>query len=107
LYRKDRVKCSKGEQFLQNLRIREGSPTKRVVASCCNSAMFLDFERGHWLSLYRTRFVGDIPPVQMRIQTRFKPKDTEIPNDAPSYPAFPFKFIAKLISARIAMLLHL
>ena len=56
LYRKDRFSCIKGEQLLKSLRIREPSPTRRVIASCCNSAMFLDFEKGHWLSVYRARF---------------------------------------------------
>jgi hypothetical protein len=106
LYRKDRLGCIKGDQLLKSVRIREHSPTRRVVASCCNSAMFLEFEKGHWLSVYRARFTDDTPPVEMRIQTRFKPKDADIPNDAPSNPAFPLKFMVKLMSARIAMLLH-
>jgi hypothetical protein len=106
LYRKDRFRCVKGDEFLQNLRVREKSPTKRVFAGCCNSAMYLDFEKGHWLSVYRGRFAGDVTPPQMRIQTKFKPKNAEIPNDVPAYPAFPFKFMAKLVSARIGMLLH-
>jgi len=95
LYRKDRFKSSKGDQFLQDLRIREKSPTKRVLATCCNSAMFLNFEKGHWLSIYRARFVGDVPPLQMRIQTRFRPKNSEVPSEVPSYPGFPFKFVAR------------
>lgn len=106
LYRKDRFSCVKGDQLLQGLRIREQSPTKRVVASCCNSPMFLDFEKGHWVSVYRARFAGDMPPPQMRIQTRFRPKDAEIQKDLPAYAGFPPKFMAKLMAARIAMLLH-
>jgi hypothetical protein len=68
--------------------------------------MFLNFERGHWLSIYRARFEGDVPPVQMRIQSKFKPEGTVMPKDAPAYASFPFKFIAKLMAARFAMLLH-
>jgi len=97
-YRKDRFRCVKDDEFLQDLRIREGSPTKRVFAGCCNSAMYLDFEKGHWLSVYRERFAGAVAPPQMRIQTKFKPKNAEIPNDAPAYPAFSFKFMAKLMA---------
>jgi hypothetical protein len=106
LYRKDRIKCTKGAQFLQKYKIRENSATKRVVASCCNSAMFLNFEKGHWFSVYRARFQEHVPPLQMRIQTKFKPKNGDVPSDVPSYPAFPLKFMAKLLAARIAMLLH-
>ena len=106
LYRKDRINCSNGAERLRDYKIQNESPTRRVVASCCNSAMFLDFQKGHWFSAYRARFEGDVPPLQMRIQTKFKPKDRQIPNDVPSYPTYPIKFIAKLMSARVAMLLR-
>jgi hypothetical protein len=69
--------------------------------------MFLDFEKGHWVSIYRERFAGVVPIAQMRIQTRFKPSDTEIPDDLPAYSAFPFKFILKMVGARIAMSLRM
>ena len=55
VYRKDRVKCSRGNQFLQGYKIKEKSPTNRVVATCCNSAMFLNFDDGkHWPKKTRT-----------------------------------------------------
>jgi len=107
LYRKDRFKCVMGETFLQDFRIREKSPTRRVIASCCNSPMFMDFEKGHWFSVYRARFTQDAPPLQIRIQTRFKLKDTEVPSDLPIYASFPLTFMVKLIGAKIAMLLRL
>jgi len=106
LYRKDRVRCSRGAQLLQSYKITENSATNRLVATCCNSAMFLDFEKGHWLSVYRARFQGDVPPLQMRIQTKSKPENNDVPSDLPSYPAFPLRFMAKLLAARIAMLVH-
>lgn len=107
LYRKDRLKCAKGAQLLQGYKIREKSATNRVAATCCNSAMYINFDRGpHWVSVYRARFQGDVPPLQMRIWTKYKPEGSDIPNDVPSYATFPLKFIAKLVAARIAMLLH-
>ena len=106
LFRKDRVKCSKGAGQLRDYRIRSGSPTRRVVAACCNSAMFLEVRKGHWLSVYRARFEADALPVQMRIQTKFRPEEREIPRDVPSYPKVPFTLIAKLLAARVAMALH-
>ncbi len=90
---------------MEGHKIKEDSPTKRVAA-CCNSAMFLDFGRGHWFSFYRARFRGDVPPLQMRIQTKFKPENVDVPSDAPNYSTLPFGFVAKLIAARIAMPLH-
>ncbi|SEE62226.1 Uncharacterized conserved protein [Rhizobiales bacterium GAS191] len=107
LYRKDRVTCSRGALLLKRHKIRETSATNRVIATCCNSAMFLNFDDGkHWIDVYRARFQGHIPPLEMRICTRFKPENGDIPGDLPSYSAFPLKFLAKLLGARIAMLLH-
>ena len=107
LYRTDRVECSRGAQLLKGHKIREKSATSRVVASCCNSPMNLKFDdRRHWVSMYRARFQADVPPLQMRICTKFKPENGDVPNDVPSYSTFPLKFLAKLLAARIAMLLH-
>ncbi len=61
LFRKDRVQCAVGQEYLAERRLKPDSPTRRVVAICCNSAMFLDFTKGHWLSVYRNRFVAGAP----------------------------------------------
>jgi len=107
LYRKDRVKCTRGSLLLKGYKLREESATNRVIASCCNSAMFLNFDDGkHWVDVYRSRFQGDIPPLQIRICTKFKSGNHDVPSDVPSYAGYPLKFLAKLIAARIAMLLH-
>jgi hypothetical protein len=106
LYRKDRVKCSRGGSLLKGHKIREKSATNRVITTCCNSAMFLNFDDGkHWVDVYRSRFQGDIPPLQMRICTKFRPGNGDVPSDVPNYASYPPKFIAKLLAARIAMLL--
>lgn len=106
-YRNDRVKCSRGAQLLKSYKIREKSATNRVVATCCNSAMVMKFDDArHWVSMYRARFQGDILPLQMRICTKFKPENGDVPGDVPNYSTFPLKFLAKLLAARIAMLLH-
>ena len=106
VYRKDRVQFSRGAQFLRGHKIREKSATNRVVATCCNSAMLLNFDDGkHWVDIYRARIQGEIPPLEMRICTKFKAESGEVPNDVPSYSTFPLRFLAKLLAARIAMLL--
>lgn len=105
LYRKDRLRCLTGRELLRDLRLREKSPTKRVVASCCNCAIYLDFEKGHWLSVYRGRFAAAAPPLQMRMQTRSRPTLTAAPIDVPAYPGFPFRMIVAVLLARLAMLL--
>ena len=52
LYRKDRVRCEKGRDLLREHRLSKDSTTRRVVAVCCNTPMFLEFTNGHWLSIY-------------------------------------------------------
>jgi hypothetical protein len=70
LFRKDRMVCSKGAALLKSYKLKETSATNRVVATCCKSAMFMNFDRGpYWVSAYRARFHGDLPPVEMRICT--------------------------------------
>jgi hypothetical protein len=104
-YRDDRFKCLAGEDLLVDYKLTEQAPTRRVVASCCNSALFLKFGPGHWVSAYRTRFEGEPPAVQMRMQTKFRQADEPLPGDVPSYPGFGTKLFPKLIAARLAMLL--
>jgi hypothetical protein len=105
-YRDDRFKCSSGEELLVAYKIKERSPTRRMVASCCNSAMFLKFAPGFWVSAYRARFEGDdLPPIEMRDQIEHRRADTPLPSDAPGYPGFPMRLFAKIISARVSMLL--
>lgn len=103
LYRKDRVTVSKGSELIHYYKLDAKSPTSRAAASCCNTAMFLNFHKGHWFSMYRARFGEEAPPLQMRIQTKFKPENSTPPRDAPIYETYPLKFIAKLMAARMAM----
>src|SRR5258708_14446234 len=98
LYRRDRIECSKGASLLKSYKIRESSVTNRVVAACCSSAMFMNFDKGpHWVSAYRARFQGDLPPLQMRICTKYKSPDVVRSDDAPSYPAYPLRVVANLL----------
>jgi hypothetical protein len=57
MFRKDRVRCISGEMLLDEYRLSPTTPTRRIVAACCNSAMFLDFTKGHWVSVYETRYL--------------------------------------------------
>jgi hypothetical protein len=105
LYRKDRFNCTVGLDLLKAYKIKEASATNRVVAKCCNTAMFVNFDRGpHWVSAYRARFQGGLPPLQMRICTKSKPYADPLPTDVPNYPGYPPKLIFTLLASRIAML---
>jgi hypothetical protein len=105
LYRKDRFGCVTGSNLLRELRLTASSPTRRLVAACCNCAMYLDFAKGHWICAYRARFQDPVPRVSMHVQTRFKPRSERTPGTVRSYRAVPPQLIARLVCARIAMLL--
>jgi hypothetical protein len=107
VYRKDRVTCLRGASLLKTLKLREESATNRVIAVCCHSAMFVNFDDAkHWVDLYRSRCTNDVLPVQMRICTKFKPDGETIPIDVPSSSSYPKSLIVKLILAKMAMLLQ-
>jgi len=104
-FRDDRFRCVSGAEKLVAYRLNDRAPTRRMVASCCNSGMFVKFEPGFWVSTYRMRFGGDLPPIEMRNQTRDRRAGTAIPTDAPSFARFPLRLFAKLLGARVAMLI--
>jgi hypothetical protein len=103
LYRKDRVRCVAGQEYLREHRLKPESATRRVVAACCNSAMFLDFTKGHWLSMFRNRFATGAPPLDMRVMTAERRAGVKLADDVPNYPRHSGKFMWKLIAAWIAM----
>jgi hypothetical protein len=107
LFRKDRIVCSQGAPLLRGYKLRETSATNRVVATCCNSAMSMNFDKGPcWVSAYRSRFRDALPPVEMRICTKFRRSDAELPNDAPGHPRYPLRMMVRLLVSGAAMLLR-
>ena len=105
VYRKDRVHCVKGNQLLRPYKIRERSATNRVVATCCNAAMILNFDDSkHWVDVYRNRVQGNVPSIQMRICTKYRRTSTRDTTSVAEYPRYPMRFVAKLIGAKFRML---
>ena len=103
LYRKDRVRCVRGGELLEERRLKPDSPTRRMVARCCGTAMFLDFTKGHWLTVYRGRLPGNIAPATMRLMTAERPDGVILTEDMADYPGHSGKFMLKLLGAWIAM----
>lgn len=103
IYRDDRFRCLFGAHHMQGHTLTGSSRTTRFVASCCNTPMYLKYGPGHWVSAYRARFEGDLPPIEIRAQTKHRRADTPVPTDVPSHPGFPLSLIARLIWARVAM----
>jgi hypothetical protein len=103
LYRKDRVTFVSGGEQLEARRLTPESPTRRVVAGCCGAPMFLDFTRGHWVSVYRDRLGADAPALEMKVQTHGLPPDAAAAGDLPTYAKVPPRFALRLLGSWAAM----
>lgn len=104
LYRKDRVRFVKGTELLKEFRLTPQSKTRRAVATCCNTPVFLEFQGGHWLSLYGCLWPkGTLPPLELRTMTSDLADPTVLPNDVGNGKRQSLTFYAKLLGAWIAM----
>ena len=104
LYRKDRVSFLTGAENLSAFRLGPSATTRRVLASCCNTPLFLEFKGGHWLSLYGNLWKPDeLPPLQVRTMMQDAPDRAGVPNDVPSGAMATAGFYRKLLVAWIAM----
>ncbi len=50
-YRKDRVSILSGAEHLREFRLSADAGSRRVVAPCCNTPVFLEMKGAHWLSM--------------------------------------------------------
>ena len=105
LYRKDRVRFVSGPAQLHGFRLTPDAPTRRVVATCCNTPVFAEFNSGHWLSLYAGLWPSGMAPApDLRTQTGDLPAGTQLPDDGVPAGAWPTAgFYARLLGAWIAM----
>lgn len=104
LYRKDRVAFTAGADRLREFRLSSRASTRRVLASCCNTPVFLDFKGGHWLSLYGGLWSeGAPPPLEMRTMTGDLADASCLPDDVPNLRNQSISFFVKLLTAWIAM----
>lgn len=104
MYRKDRVRCVKGAANLREHRLTEKTKTRRVIAACCNTPIFLDFTDGHWVDLYGALWPdGSLPPLQMRTMTGDLDDASALPSDVPNHKTHSAGFFLRLIGAWAAM----
>ena len=104
LYRKDRVQIVAGAALLRAFRLTPTSPTRRVVASCCNTPLFAEFQNGHWLSLYAALWPAESrPPMQLRTMTSDLLPKVVLDNRLPNARRQTFAFFAALLGAWVAM----
>lgn len=103
-YRKDRVAFAEGESYLRDFRLTEDAGTRRVVASCCNTPMFMEMKDAHWLSIYLKRWPeGQRPAVQLRTMATDMEELSKVPDDVPNLKTHSIKFYAKLFAVWVAM----
>ena len=103
LYRKDRVTIVRGADHLREHRLKPGSATRRMVAACCDSPMFLEFTNGHWLTVYRDRLTQPAPPPEMRVMAKDRVEGVVLSDAIPTYDTQPPRFMVKLLTSWAAM----
>lgn len=105
MWRKDRVTIAAGEDALAEFRLSPSATTRRVVATCCNTPMFLDFKAGHWVSLYALRWPEATRPApELRTMTKDLGEGrADLPHDIPNPPSHTTGFMLRLVGAWIAM----
>jgi hypothetical protein len=104
LYRKDRVRFLEGAALLQEFRLAPDAGTRRVIAGCCGTPIFLEFKGGHWLSLYARLWpAGTAPRIEIRTVTGDREGLPALDGDVPAGPWQTTKFYARLLGAWIAM----
>jgi hypothetical protein len=104
LYRKDRVWCEKGHERLREHRLSEKATTRRAIAVCCNTPMFLEFTQGHWLSMYGGLWSAEsLPALEIRTMTRSRAVGVVLPDDVPNPGTHTLSFYARLFLAWAGM----
>lgn len=103
-YRKDRIQFLSGAKHLGEFRLSAGAGSRRVVATCCNTPVFLELKGAHWLSLYLHLWPRETrPQARMRSMVGDLPDASGLPDDIPNLKGHTLSFYAKLLGAWIAM----
>ena len=98
LFHAKRFKVLRGADRLAAHKLRPDSVTSRMVAQCCNSAMYLAFDKGpYWVSVLRNRLVGELPPIEFRHMTRFRDSALPFPDMAPRSSGFAPRFVFRVL----------
>lgn len=103
-YRKDRVRVMSGTEHLREFRLSANTGSRRVVAACCNTPVFLEMKGAHWLSLYLHLWPRDMrPKAELRTMVGDLPDMSGLPNDIPNLKSHTIAFYAKLFAAWVGM----
>ncbi|MVA99267.1 hypothetical protein GN330_18635 [Nitratireductor sp. CAU 1489] len=103
-YRKDRVRILAGAGHLAEFRLSAGAGSRRVIATCCNTPVFLELKGAHWLSVYLHLWPEETrPKAEMRTMVGDLPDAADVPDDVPNLKSHTLSFYAKLLGAWIGM----
>ena len=105
VFRRDRIACTRGAENLKVMRLRDATKTRRMVAGCCATPMYVSFDdKRPWVSAFRASFGADAPPVQMRICTRFRRTEDKAKDDLPEHKGYPAAMILRVLAVMPRML---
>lgn len=103
-YRKDRVRIEIGAENLREFRLMSTSGTRRVIAACCNTPIFIEAKGGHWISLYLLLWpTGASPKAEFRTMTGDLADRSGLPHDIPNLKTHSARFFVKLFAAWVGM----
>ncbi|PTE06791.1 GFA family protein [Mesorhizobium helmanticense] len=103
-YRKDRIRILSGAEHLHEFRLSADAGSRRVVATCCNTPVFLELKGAHWLSVYLHLWPEAArPKAEMRTMTGDLADASNLPKDIPNLKSHTVSFYAKLLAAWLAM----
>lgn len=97
-FRKDRIRCTRGENLLKEVNVRPDSFARRMVSGCCNSAMTIRYT--NWLPMVPLWGYGDsrdTAPPDCRSFTKFSPDPEIIPKDVHAYRGPALGFAVKIL----------
>ena len=105
VFRRDRIACTRGADRLEATKLTQASKTRRMIAGCCATPMYVAFDdKRPWVSALRAPFGADAPPVEMRICTRFRRSEDKVNDSLPSHPGYPLAMILRILAAWPGML---
>jgi hypothetical protein len=100
VFRRDRVACTRGADRLQATKLTSHTKTRRMIASCCSTPMYVTFDdKRPWVSAFRAPFGAEVPPVEMRICTRFRRSNEIVDDGVRSHPGYPPAMMMRILAA--------
>ncbi len=94
--------CVKGGELLTGIKLREGSPTTRFIATCCQSPLYLKYKYGFWISTYRQQFRDALPDLEWRNKISSRQSYLPFPDDIQRFKGFPIRLFGRLIKAKFS-----